>query len=138
MTWPYNPLSSDLIRELEQHAQKQILACQNMGYTHRGSRAAASVLSLKHTVSPSAFHPSSFFTKHVSREDRERREGTPKSEGGEDTRRRRVTHPTAAGKLSVPRLLMQDRQGQAAARRAALPTVSGNSLQVVLAQSHAK
>ena len=55
----------ELIRELEQQTQRQILACQNMGYTHRGSRAAESVLSLKQTVSPSAFHPSPIFTRHV-------------------------------------------------------------------------
>ena len=101
-----------------------------MGYTHRGSRAAASVLSLKHTVSPSAFHPSSVFTKHVPREERGSRAGTPLGEGEE--RRRRVMHPSPAGKLSVPRLLVPDRQEQAA-RRATLPTVSGNSMQVVLA-----
>nr|KAG5706361.1 hypothetical protein BaRGS_033122 [Batillaria attramentaria] len=128
---------NDLFRELEQHAQKQILACQNMGYFHRGSRAAENVLSLKETVSPNAFHPPAFFTRHVSREERlTSRDGA--SRGGEDERRsfRRLTHPGPAGKLSVPRLMLQDRQDQAARRT--LPSVSGSSLQVMLAHTHAK
>ncbi|XP_070192742.1 uncharacterized protein [Littorina saxatilis] len=139
--------NDDLIKELEQHAQRQILACQNMGFTHRGSRAAQSVLGLKHTVSPSAFHPSSFFSRHVSREERVSRSGTPGTMGagvglgeGEEAgrSRRRAIHPHPAGKLSMPRLLVPDRQDQAASRRATLPTVNGSSLQVVLAHSLTK
>ncbi|XP_076468800.1 uncharacterized protein LOC143299466 [Babylonia areolata] len=136
--------NEDLLKELEQHAKKQILACQNMGFTHRGSRAAESVLSLKHTVSPSAFHPSSFFTRHVPRGEEPRgasgsRSGTPaggvqEGEGGERPPRRRVT---PAGKLSMPRLVVPDRQ-EKTTRRTTLPTVSGSSLQVVLTQSTSK
>lgn len=133
-----------LVRELEQHAHKQILACQNMGFTHRGSRMAESVLSLKQTVSPSAVHPSPIVARHAPPGGYDKgmpgssRCGTPGA-GGQRVVGRRAPNPGTGGKLRVPRLLLTNRpDDRLASRKSTLPAVNGNSLQLLLTQSNGK
>lgn len=123
-----------LLKVLQQHAQRQIVACQNTGYFHRGSRAAQNVLNLRQTFFPRA---DSYLTRFLPIEGkggcRERMGTPPVVVLGEEERRRRLVHPGPGARLSAPKI--PDRQQQAS-HRAALPAISGSSLTVMLAEGH--
>lgn len=119
---------SSLMKEFEKHVERQILACQNTGYFHRGSRAAENVMSFRQTISPHAFHTPAV-SRHVPREDRKSAGISGATAlGDEEKRKKRVVYPGAPGRLGGLEHHSQ------VSPRPTLPSIDGNSVQVAASQ----